>query len=146
MSRVVLQRFALITTAGLMLACAGAGAPSPADGSAASAPQPRHDRSTISAEELKDSQASNLFDVVQRLHPEWLTGRNGTMVSGKNSALANSVQVYIDTQRNGTTDVLRQISLSAASSIRYYTATEAQARFGNGNLNCAIQVVTVGKP
>ncbi|MDB4875458.1 MAG: hypothetical protein JWM41_1904 [Gemmatimonadetes bacterium] len=150
MFRLVLRHCAVIATAGVALACASSGA-SGAGGAgsgaaSASVSQVRRDRATISGPELRDLQASNLFEVVQRLHPEWLSGHNAAAIGGKTTNLANEVQVYIDTQRTGTTDILKQLAPNVAGSLRYYSASEAQARFGNGNLNGVIQIVTATKP
>ena len=55
------------------------------------------------------------------------------------------MQVYIDSQRIGTSEMLKQIVVSSAASLKYYSAAEAQTRFGNGNLSGVIQVVSVMK-
>jgi hypothetical protein len=55
------------------------------------------------------------------------------------------VQVYIDAQRAGNVDILRQLTVTSASALKYYTGPEAQARFGNGNMSGAIQVISIGK-
>jgi hypothetical protein len=98
---------------------------------------------------MKDLQVSNLYDAVQRLHPEWLVQRNAASMgraSGRSSGTNDTdVQVYFDMQRAGNTDMLKQLPVSSVASLKYYTASEAQARFGNGNLNGVIQVITVAK-
>jgi hypothetical protein len=52
------------------------------------------------------------------------------------------VNVYQDLQKLGTVDVLRSMSLTQATSLRFYTASEAQLRFGTGNPNGVIQILT----
>jgi hypothetical protein len=150
MRRQVIRNVAGGLTAALLLtACASGGgsASSSADGSSASLSKPsRRDRTVITEEDLKQSNASNLFEAVQRLHPEWLIARNGATVGNSRSAAAatggNDVQVYLDTQRAGSIDILKQLTTTRATTLKYYTASEAQARFGNGNLNGVIQVIT----
>ena len=100
----------------------------------------RRDASTITAEDIRKLDVSNLYDVVQRLHPEWLTGHNAGGTSSRSSS-ANEVQVFIDSQRAGATDILRQLTANSAISLHHFSPSEAQARFGNGNLNGVIQVV-----
>jgi hypothetical protein len=146
-----------LTAAMILAACvsSGGGAASPsasastessAGSSTSTSKSSRRDRTVITEEELKQTNASNLFEAVQRLHPEWLIARNGATVAGSRSAGAatgaNDVQVYLDTQRAGSVDMLKQITTTRATTLRYYSASEAQARFGNGNLNGVIQVVT----
>ncbi|HXT14594.1 MAG TPA: hypothetical protein VN706_03140 [Gemmatimonadaceae bacterium] len=105
---------------------------------------PHRDRNTILAEDMHDLTVTNLYDAVQRLHPEWLNPRNSSSIgrrSGLTNEASNDIQVYIDTQRAGNTDMLKSMALSTAVALKFYSASEAQARFGTGNLNGVIQVV-----
>jgi hypothetical protein len=149
MSRFHWRRVAAVTAIGASLACAGASAGSTAGQAGAAASPARHDRTLITADEMSDLQASNLYDVVKRLHPEWLTLRNsatvGGAVSGRTATNENDVQVFLDTQHAGSSDMLRQMAVTSATSLKFYSASEAQARFGNGNLNGVIQVVSATK-
>jgi hypothetical protein len=45
-------------------------------------------------------------------------------------------------QRLGGIDMLRQINVNAAASLKYYSASDAQLHFGNGNTSGAIQVIS----
>jgi hypothetical protein len=151
MFHVIQTRIAYLVAAALAAAaCASSGTSAGTGASASVAASPRHDRSVITADDMKDLQVSNLFEVVERLHPEWLVQRNTAgmgRASGRSSSTNDTdVQVYFDMQRAGSTDMLKQLPVTSASSLRYYTASEAQARFGNGNLNGVIQVVTITKP
>ena len=117
-------------------ACAGAAT---SGGSA-----PRRDSSVITAEDMTKVQATNLYDVVRRLHPEWLNQRTAATVGSLNNAAPAQpidVQVFIDSQHVGTSETLKQLVVSTTSSLKYYTAAEAQTRFGAGNLNGVIQVI-----
>ncbi len=100
----------------------------------------------ITAEQMRDLPVSSLYDVVQRLHPEWFTQRQAAKVAKAPGASTsdNSIQVYLGRQHVGNTDVLKQMSPNGTASLKYYSASEAQGRFGNGNLNGAIQVLMVG--
>jgi hypothetical protein len=151
MRRLGLRRLTAVVFAGVSLACASGGASgtSSTSGAAADAPQ-RRDRTVITAADIRELSVSSLLEVVQRLHPEWLTPRNAGSVSSPKTRAASSstdvaVQVYVDTQRAGTADILSQMSPTMAASLKYYSASEAQARFGNGNIYGAIQVVSVTK-
>lgn len=134
-------RMGFIAVAGLALAC---GKTAVADESAPN-PNPRRTRDAISHDELNQMPALNLYEVVQRIHPEWLVARNQATVGGRNSQTASGqsgVQVYIDTQRLGNVEMLRQISVNAAASLKYYSSSEAQSRFGVGNTSGAIQIIS----
>lgn len=56
------------------------------------------------------------------------------------------VVVYVDDQRVGGINVLREMTSTAATSLRFYSASEAQSRFGLGNLQGVIQVTTARGP
>jgi hypothetical protein len=101
---------------------------------------PRHDANIISAEELAGVNASNLYDAIRLLRTEWLRrSAPTTLLPGAEYAVA----VYLDRVRFGDLESLRQLPVSSAVRVRYYSASEAQSEFGVSNLQGAIQVVTV---
>lgn len=124
--------------------CASSGAASSA--TPANAGSTRSDRTTITAEQIGKLSVSSLYDVVQRLHPEWLQARNTATISSPaiSPASDRDVQVFLGSQHLGSSDMLRQMNPSGVTMLRYYTAAEAQGRFGNGNLSGVIQVVQSG--
>lgn len=135
--------------AAFLLACASSGGPSAAGsaGSSGSA-RPHRNNSEITAEDMSPLHLTDLYEVVQRLHPEWLAHHNAATLTtppGGNASGMTQVQIYIDNQRAGNPDVLKQIPVSGAASLRYYDAPQAEVRFGNGNLYGVIQVITTGK-
>lgn len=136
MLRFAHRRVVLVTAMGVAAACAGA------SGSGSGAP--RRDSTVITAEDMTRVQATNLYDVVRRLHPEWLTKRTSAAVGGLNAggpAVPVDVQVFIDAQHIGTSETLKQLVVSTTSSLKYYSPAEAQTRFGSGNINGVIQVI-----
>jgi hypothetical protein len=136
MLRSAYRRLIVVTLVGLAAACAG-----PA-GSASTSP--RHDSTVITAEDMTRVQATNLYDVVHRLHPEWLNQRTAATVGSLDTrapAQPIDVQVFLDSQHIGTSETLKQLVVSTTSSLKYYSAAEAQTRFGAGNLNGVIQVI-----
>ena len=52
------------------------------------------------------------------------------------------IQVYVDGTRVGGVDALRRLPTMTIFSIRRYTGTEAQTRFGVGHSNGVIAVTT----
>jgi hypothetical protein len=136
MLRSAYRRLIIVTLVGVAAACAG-----PA-GSASTSP--RHDSTVITAEDMTRVQATNLYDVVHRLHPEWLNQRTAATVGSLDTrapAQPIDVQVFLDSQHIGTSETLKQLVVSTTSSLKYYSAAEAQTRFGAGNLNGVIQVI-----
>jgi len=129
--RLVFVALVLIATA-----CAGA--------ASSGSTSPRRDSTVITAEDMTRVQATNLWDVVHRLHPEWLMARTAATVGSLNNAAPAQpidVQVFIDSQHVGTSETLKQLVVSTTTSLKYYSAAEAQTRFGAGNLNGVIQVI-----
>ena len=118
----------LSATVSLAAACASAGSPHESGSNDA----------TITLEDIESSHQPTLFDVVRALRPTWLR----TAPSAIRSDADAGITVYLDSQRAGTLDVLRQMPSSSASALHFYSASEAQSRFGLGNLHGVIQIVS----
>jgi hypothetical protein len=84
--------------------------------------------------------ASDLYQAVQRLRPQWLIVRARGGASGRGSG--ERVVVYLDGTRYGGIGSLRQISLGGIEEVRYYNSSEATNRFGTGHGAGAIVVLT----
>ena len=102
------------------------------------------DRSEISVEEVLASRYRTAYEVVQALRPDWLRKRSSTPAVGnsRNPTVPDDVIVYRDGQRLGTIDALRSIPIGEVGRMRHYSASGAQQRFGTGNPNGAIEVLT----
>lgn len=146
MIRLGVRRIFVLAIAGATLACASGGA----SNTGGSDTEPKHDRTVITAADMQQLPVSNLLEVVQRLHPEWLMTRTSASISSPATRGVPSpdlaIQLYIDTQHAGTVDMLRQLTVGSAASLKFYSAPDAQSRFGLGNVNGAIQVISVTKP
>jgi hypothetical protein len=131
LSKIVERRIAaalLFAVVFLVASCASAG----------SSPKSSRNDGMITSEETESSHQPTLFDVVRALRPHWLT----TTPSGLRSDADAGISVYLDSQRAGSIDVLRQLPSTSASALRFYSASEAQSRFGLGNLHGVIQIVS----
>lgn len=117
----------------LLIACGGRSAQS---GLPAAPPA---NQNVITAPELRSVNYSNLYDVVRALRPQWLRRFRSSALPG---AQFNDLMVYMDRTRLGTMEVLRQLNPSGIMQIRYFSPSEAEAEFGPGNMNGAIQVIT----
>ena len=98
----------------------------------------------ISMEEIIESSASNAYEVIQRLRPNFLRTRGA--VHGTPGA-ANAVEmvdlvVYLNENRLGGSDQLRQIATGDIKEIRYFNSSEATTKWGTGHSAGAIQVVS----
>jgi len=101
---------------------------------------PRHDPNLITAEELAAANTSNLFDAIRQLRPMWL--ERGVPTALPVTSAQSEMRVYVNRVREGGTDALRSIPILLVESVRFLTASQAQAEFGLDNLHGAIQVIT----
>lgn len=105
--------------------------------------EPRRRRNEISQEEMVRSGATNLYDVVQRLRPQWLTGTSASNFSGGGQAIV----VYQNNTQLGGLDALRQLSPGYAETMRFLDGSEASNTLpglGSRRVAGAIVVVTPG--
>lgn len=104
---------------------------------------PRRRRNEISQEEMVQSGATNLYDVVQRLRPQWLTGTSASNFGGGGQAIV----VYQNNTQLGGLDALRQLSPGYAVMLRFLDGSEASNTLpglGSRRVGGAIVVVTPG--
>lgn len=89
-------------------------------------------------------QVANLYEAVERLHPEWIRGRQTNRASRDRDGqiLAGQAELFIDGTRQGTIDIMKSMRPRDVSLIRFYSASEAQAKFGMGNMATVIALTT----
>lgn len=102
---------------------------------------------TITAAELSEAGAQNLYQAVQILRPQWLRARPRTSMgaAGSRSGGASSADVtivYLDQNRYGGLTALQQLTMGGVTEIRFYDGLEATNRFGSGHTAGAIVVRT----
>ena len=102
-------------------------APASAAATAPTAQTQRRDPGVITRAEIEQATwATNAFDLVQRLRPSFLRISGPTNPSGA----PQTPVVRLNEQELGDHGALRQIQLGSVQEIRYYSASEATARFG----------------
>jgi len=79
----------------------------------------------ISSEEIRESSAPSLVDMIRQLRPGWPT----------------AVSIVVNNEIFGAYDTLRQLPVSGTSEIRYLSKSEAQMKWGM-RVNEVIQVIT----
>ena len=99
-------------------ALAAAGCAPAAEGTAGA---PRANRNVITQEEIAASGASNLYDAVQRLRPQWLRAGTATQWTGGGGA----VVVYQNNTQLGDVEALRTLTPGFAASIRFVDGNTA---------------------
>jgi hypothetical protein len=130
------MRASLLSVSVLLLAACASGT------GGTSRPSPsvaRRDPNLITAEEIASKQAQTLYDAVRSLRPQWLMRRGPTTLLPQNEG---TLIVYVDGHRFGTVESLRQFVPTGVLSVRFFSASDAEARFGPGHLHGAIEVIT----
>lgn len=145
--KIARQLLAVAVAAATIGACASAG------GSAASgASQQGGSRDRITAVELANAHADNLYDAIQKLRPQFLRGdQNGVVgntdpgssaAGGLVTDAVVAVSVYKDNVRLNGLEDLRGIMLSDVKEVRFLRAVDAQIRLGTDNKAGAILITT----
>ena len=96
-------------------ACASAGTTSTTPGAV------RGDPDLLTQAEIESVGVGNLYDVVSRLRPRWLSARGGSNFSGGGGGIV----VYQNQTRLGGPEVLRQLGTGAAVRIRFLEGSVA---------------------
>ena len=137
----------LAVTAGtlsVLAACAAsAGAGAEAGATASTSATPRIRREVITLAELQGSAATNLYDAVQRLRPQWISGANISNRTGGGT----EVVVYQGQTQLGGLEALRQLQISYAAELRWLDGSQASntlAGVGSRRVAGAIVIILPG--
>ena len=140
----VARRFVMLTPVALTLLSGCASKPAAAGATPAAAPavaaRPRQDQQLITRDVIVGTQYTNLYDVVQAMRPNWLRTRGAN-----DSANGDVLQVYLDNQRIGGINELRNITPTSVLSLRYYDPIASAARWGMNHSAGVIFVLTSRK-
>jgi hypothetical protein len=139
---------ALVLVAAACSASTQSSSPAPAPSGAASAQAaapraPRSSQNLITSEEVAKSAASNAYDVVQKLRPQWLRVKSMS-VSSIASGGSDAPSVFLNDVRYGDITSLRSIDITSLRQLQFLTAAEATTRWGTGYPAGAI-LVTAAK-
>jgi hypothetical protein len=115
-----------VTRLYLIAALASAACASGAGSSGVPTP-PRRTSTVLTVEEISDAQlqGGSVYDAISRLRPSWLTrGTKSYSTTGETHAT-----VFVEGQRYGEIESLRNLDVSQIAWARYYTPAES-AKFG----------------
>ena len=111
----------------------------------------------IVREELQDASATNAYELVQTLRPQWLRENNKETIRTKKIARPSGnrndieiatvsdepdIVVYVDNNRFGTIESLRDISIAGVGSLEFMSPAKATLRWGSGHTKGVIVVHT----
>jgi hypothetical protein len=91
----------------------------------------------ISADELRASTFTNVYEMIEAMRPQWLRPRGRTTFNG-----SESVKVYLDGSLLGEPSQLRNFTSRSLAEIRWFDANEATQRWGLDHGNGAILLST----
>jgi hypothetical protein len=100
---------------------------------------PKPGPNLITADEIARVNVQNAYEAVQKLRPAMLRQRQ---VATANAQASGELLIYMDNNRLGDVDQLRQISASSIAAMRYFTASEAQTKWGSGHPGGVIEILT----
>ena len=119
----------LCPVAAVAVAIACAHAPSTYDSIDTPTSAPRW-AEVLTAEEITNTKAEEVtaYEALLRLRPNWLAAHGVT--SFKDKSTAAYATVYMDDQKYGDLNMLKNFKAFQVAEIRYYDFTQAGARFG----------------
>lgn len=121
-----LTRLCIVSLVGI-LGCASAGTVS--DGERA--PSAPSKSTLLSATEIATFEGvSNAYDAVAQLRPGWLVARGATSIKPEDNDGSEFPQVFVDGQRFGALESMRNIQAHHISEIRFFNVADAGAQFG----------------
>lgn len=94
---------------------------------------------TITSDQILRSEATNAYEVIERLKPNFLASRGPISL---HDPTAGAATVYLDDVPYGPIASLTSIPAGDVAIIRMYRASEATFRFGTGNAGGVIDVIT----
>jgi hypothetical protein len=128
-------RFATLAALAWLAAGCGGGATQ-----GATRPEPaRRDASVLLQDEIDKVSAQTLYDVIRALRPAWLVERAPSTLADRRP---ETPTVYVDGMRLGGVQTLQQLVPSTVATVRYYSAIDAQTRFGPGQVAGVIEVTS----
>jgi hypothetical protein len=101
--------------------------------------RPSTSRRVLLAEEIRSVSATDAYEAVQRLRPEWFRRRGQTSLQNQS---AGAVVVYLDGVRFGGPRSLEAVRAESVVHMEYLDASDATTRFGTGHGGGAILVTT----
>jgi len=129
------RRFAAVALLAIAVGCASSGVA-----------KTSKNQNVITSEEVAQTSATNAYELIQHLRPNYLRTRGAVHGSpsadGTNHLEAVDIVVYLNETKFGGTEQLRQIAFSDIREVHYYSASEATTKWGTGHSAGAIQVLT----
>jgi hypothetical protein len=95
---------------------------------------------SIGEDDIEAMRAVTAYDVVSRVHGEYLHSRGRQSLDSRVPDIP--AHVFVDDTYYGDINTLRSIPASQLSEVRFYQAYEAQYKFGSGHMGGVVQLIT----
>ena len=109
-----------------------------ASGGAGTGSAPNGDRNIITEQEIQSVPSSSLYDLIEKLRPQFLRSRGATSIT--TAGVSEYAVVYVDGHPYGDLGSLRSIVANQVSGVHYFDAMSAAQRFGTINGSGVIEV------
>ena len=145
---------ALLALAAVVLTLGTSGCASSAPATVPSSSGPKPSATLITADEIAHANVTNGYEVVQKLRPAMLGQRQIASLQGQGGmgkgappikgtdVASGQVVVYLDGTRLGDVEQLRGITALSIATLRYYSASEAQLKWGSNHFGGVIEVIS----
>ena len=146
------RRFAITLASAAAISLNAAACSAPAASGTSSGPKPGPN--LITADEIARVNVQTAYEAVQKLRPAMLRQRQVASANGQGGVAekapritgtgvaSGAVVVYLDNTRLGDAEQLRSIAASSIGAVRYFSASEAQTKWGSGHPGGAIEVLS----
>jgi hypothetical protein len=146
------SHFRFLAAAAIALGAAGCASSSQPPAAAGAGLKPS--ATLITADEIAKTNVLTGYDAVQKLRPAMLSQKQIASAHGQGGVAADAppikgtdvesgqVVVYMDGTRLGGVEQLRGITASSIATVRYYSASEAQLKWGSNHPGGAIEVIS----
>jgi hypothetical protein len=95
---------------------------------------------SIGEDEIEAMRAVTAYDVVSRVHGEYLHSRGRQSLDSRIPDIP--AHVFVDDTYYGDINTLKSVPASQLSEVRFYQAYEAQYKFGSGHMGGVVQLIT----
>lgn len=93
----------------------------------------------ITFDEIVAANASNVYDLIVRIRPEYLRDRGAVSILTKKRARA---MVFLNDQEYGELETMRNLPADRIGEVHYFSGSDAVARFGSQYGGGVIQLVS----
>lgn len=130
---------------GSLGACASGGskpaAGAPSTTAAANAAPKRGNATLITQSEIEATHLETVYDVVERLRPNWFRTRGGRSEVSAGAA-SSMLKAYLNSSPLGDVNTLRSVQAASVKEVQFLNAADATTRFGTGHDSGVILVTS----